>query len=188
MEQQVKDNVLRVLNKVITAIKINDIKTLKELSNETVHDASIFQDRHSISVAVLIYSLSKIYERETHYAQFKGWNFFCVDCAKGLEEAINKLKMNDEDGFDEALGRYIKLLGKMDDKLRQYIKDVFDSAKINKASRLYEHGLSIGRTAELFGVSRFELMSYVGSTYIADVEHNITLSAKDRLKIARSLF
>lgn len=188
MEEQVRVNILRVLEKAISAIKIGDIKSLKDLSNETVHDASIFQDRYSVAVAVLFYALSKIQERGVHYGQFKGWDLFCADCIKSLEEARSSLERNNLDGFEEALGKYIKLLGKLDVKLKQYIQDVFHSARINKASRLYEHGLSIGRTAELLGVSRFELMSYVGSTYIADVEHNITLSAKQRLKIARSLF
>ncbi len=188
MEEQVKQNILRLLDKALWAIKGNDIKTLKDLSNETIHDASVYQDRYSITIAVLFYSLSKIYERNVHYNQFKGWNLFCDNCIKELEEARRYLELGDLDSFDNALSRHIKLMGKIDRKLKQYIQDVFYNAKINKASRIYEHGISIGRTAELLGISRFELMDYIGTTYIADVEHNLTLSAADRLKIARGLF
>ena len=65
---------------------------------------------------------------------------------------------------------------------------MLNKARINKASRLYEHGISIGRTAELLGVTRFELMDYVGKTYIADVKENMTIGARERLMIARRLF
>ena len=62
----------------------------------------------------------------------------------------------------------LKHIGRIDDKLKLYIDDVLDKAKIVKGSTLYEHGVSIGRAAELLGISQWELMSYVGKTKIID--------------------
>ncbi len=188
VEQQVISNIIRILDEAVIAIKKDDIKALKDLSNQTVHDATVYQEEHTISIAVLIYTLSKIFEREFHYAQFKGWKNFLFDCMKSLETARDKLKEGKHQDFDAIIRSFIINIKKVDPKLRNYIQDVFQRAKINKASRLYEHGLSVGRTAELLGVTRFELMDYIGKTYIADVRENITVNAKKRLDFARELF
>ena len=77
-------------------------------------------------------------------------------------------------------------LTKLDPKLKIHIKEVFEKARINKASRLYEHGISAGRTADLLGISTWELMDYSGTTGLAD--KGITKDVKERIKIARELF
>ena len=188
MDEQVRHNIIRVLDKAIDAIRTENIKNLKDISNETIHDATVYQDEYSTTVAVLIYALSKIYEREIHYGKFKGWKTFCFDCFRGLDFAKERLVEGDVVGFDDILKKYITTLEKIDKKLKTYIQDVMQKARINKASRLYEHGLSLGRTAELLGISKFELMDYIGKTYIADMPGNVTLSATNRLKFARGLF
>jgi len=188
VDEQVRTNLIRVLDKSINALKQNDMKILKEISNETVHDATVFQDEYSITVAVLIYSLSKVFERELHYSQFRGWSDFCSECLGTLEVAKQKLIKGDIEGFDSFLKKYLTVLNRTHKKLQLYIQDVLDKAKINKASRLYEHGLSMGRTAELLGITKFELMDYVGRTYIADAKTSVTLSATERLRFTRGLF
>jgi len=188
LDEQERTNLIRILQETIQALRNKDSQTLKDLSNQSIHDASILQERHAITLAVLIYALSKIHERQESYSALKGWKSLCINCDTGLEVAKHKLENKDYNGFDEAIKLYMKNLGKLDAKLRTYILDVFQRAKINKASRIYEHGISIGRTAELLNVSRFELMDYVGKTFISDVQENITLSVKNRLKIARGLF
>ncbi|MBI2148923.1 hypothetical protein HYU23_04535 [Candidatus Woesearchaeota archaeon] len=188
MDEHLKQNIIRVLDKAIKAIKEENIIYLKNISNETVHDATVYQDEYSIAVAVLIYSLSKIHEREEHYGKFKGWKMFCSDCFKGLETAKERLISNDIQGFEKIIKQYTINLEKTDRKLKVHIQDVFRKARINKASRLYEHGLSMGRTAELLGITKFELMDYIGKTYIADVRENITINPVERLKFARGLF
>ncbi len=185
MEEHIRDDILEVLRQTIKAIHREDIKALKDLSNMTIHNASIHQDQYSISVSVLVYSLGKLYERE-QYGQYKSWGFFCVGCVDKLQEAVRKLELKDYPGFDKVLKEFLKDLNKADKKV--YVKDIFQRAKINKASRLHEHGISLGRTAELLDISQFELMDYIGKTYIADVKEILTISEKDRLKTARSLF
>ena len=188
MNESERTNLLNILNNVIKSLKDNNLTALKDLSNQTIHDASIMQERHSITLAVLIYSLNKIYEREYSYSQLSGWKKICVNCDSGLIFIRNFLEKGDYVGFDNALKQYMKSLEKVDTKLKGYIGDVLDKARINKASRIYEHGISIGRTAELLGITRFELMDYVGKTHISDVKESITISPKARLKIARGLF
>lgn len=188
MEEHLRSNLIRVLDKAINAIKESDIKALKDISNETVHDATVYQDEYSITIAVLIYSLSKVYEREPHYGKFKGWKLFCFDCFRGLEAAKERLVANDIPNFEKVLTEYTGTLEKIDKKLKMHIQDVFQKARINKASRLYEHGISAGRTAELLGITKYEMMDYIGKTYIADVKENKTIDPIFRLKFTRGLF
>ncbi len=188
MDEKERLNIIRVLNKTIKAIASQDIKLLKNLSNETIHDATIYQKEYSITLAVIIYTLSKLYERETSYEKEKGWNTFCLDSTNKLDTAKSELEKNDIIGFDKAIKEYLNTLTKLNIKLKESVMDVIHRAKINKASRLCEHGLSIGRTADLLGVSKFEIMDYIGKTGISNVKENQTVDPIKRLKIARGLF
>ena len=60
-------------------------------------------------------------------------------------------------------------------------------AQIKKGSRLYEHGLSMAKSAEILGIGQWELMSYVGKTRIID-EEAVTTGVKKRLDVARKIF
>ncbi len=188
MDERERLNLIHVLDRAVDALKSGNVKELRNLSNQTVHDAAVYQDEFSVTIAVLIYSLGKIHEREMHYSGFKGWKKYCDVCSAGLESAKNYLIKSDMEAFSLSVKKYVDEISKLDTKLKQHIQDVLQKARINKASRLYEHGLSLGRTAELLGISRFDLMDYIGKTYIADVKENLTINAKKRLDFARGLF
>jgi hypothetical protein len=182
-----KDNLLYILSSTIKAISEKDIFTLKELSNRTVHSASIFQDSDSISVAVIVYSLAKIYER-SKYETYKDWNLFDKSVSLNLKNAVSSLKQDKTGDFRGNLQNIINSIKKLSSHLRIYIEEVFRKARINKASRLYEHGISFEQTARLFGISIFELAEYAGRTGIGDVDLSITMPIKDRIKIASDFF
>jgi len=72
--------------------------------------------------------------------------------------------------------------------LKIYIKDVFRKAQINKASRIYEHGISMEKTAKILGISVWELSEYVGKTRIDDINLGITTPIRKRIKLAEEVF
>ncbi len=187
MEEKTKDNMLEVLNLVLQAIRRNDIKALNDLSNMTIHTASVVQDQISISLAVIIYSLAKIIERTTD-ERYKDCSEFCKESTLNLEKAYYELEHGNYDSLEETLKQNIELIEKLDKKIRQYIQEVLLKARITKGSRLYEHGISLERTAYLLGISQYALMDYTGKTHIADVRMKVLILPKERMKIARSLF
>ena len=63
---QEKENVIDILEKTKSAVEREDILLLKDLSNRTIHTASIYADSDNIAVAVAVYSLSKILERKKY--------------------------------------------------------------------------------------------------------------------------
>jgi hypothetical protein len=181
------DNLLRILKETKEAIKTEDGVKLKELSNQTIHTASISQDPDNIAIAVIIYALGKIIERK-NYQDYRNWDSFFDNFTICLNRAIIAL----EKGQDEYLRDQIKCIRKqisgLSGGLRKHIQDVFRRAEINKASRIYEHGISMEQTAKLLGISVWELAEYSGETGISDVNLSITLPEKTRIKNALEFF
>lgn len=182
-----KEHIIEVLEGVKRAVEKDDVVKLKELSNQTIHSASIHQDIDSVTLAVIVYSLSKILER-THYQKFKGWSSFLKHFISHIDKAEKALKRDDEKEFRKELGDVNKDINKLSGDFKKNIQDVFRKARINKASRIYEHGISMETTAKLLGVSLWELAEYAGQTGISDVPLGITVSVKDRIKLAKEFF
>jgi len=187
MDNGVKKEIIDVLRNSVEAIKNDDIKTLRDLSNKVINSSSVFQDEDVISIAVLTYSLSKIFER-TDYRKYPSWHLFFETATNSLTEALFDLENNNLKNFENRMKSILDVIDRLDNKLKNYIKDVISNAQIVRGSRLYEHGLSLGRTAELLGISKWDLLEYAGRTGIADIREGLTLSEDKRLRIARGLF
>ena len=184
---QEKENVLRILQETKAAVRDNDSILLKELSNQTIHTASITQDPDNIAVAVVVYSLSKIVERR-EYASFSGWKEFYKIIMSCIENSINAIKKNDDKRLKESLMCVRKAVSKLSGKLKSYIQDVFRKAEINKASKMYEHGISMEKTASLLGITMFELASYAGQRLDGEVSLSKTVDIRTRIKTAMEMF
>ena len=182
-----KEHLIEVMSSALNAFQKRDVFALKELSNQTVHSASVFQNIDNISVAVIIYSLSKIVERPK-YMQYKSWPNFQAIVINKFQSAINALKNSNISLFRNYLSEINASISTLSGHLKVYIEDVFRKAAINKASRIYEHGISMQQTADILGISSFELAEYAGRTGIADVELSVTSEVKKRIKTAMELF
>lgn len=184
---QEKENVLRILQEAKIAIKNNDPFKLKELSNQTNNTASLTQDPDNIAIAVAVYSISKITERQ-EYREFPGWNNFYSAINLAIDNSITAIKKNDSKSLSNNLISINKAVSKLSGKLKEYIQDVFRKAQINKASKIYEHGISMEKTADLLGITMFELASYAGQKPDANISLSKTIDVKTRIKTATDIF
>src|SRR5574341_975648 len=180
MRQIVKEDILKVLTDLVKALKDNDYPTIAELSNHTIHDASIFQEDDPLTLAVLVYALSKIIQRYCEQGKV------CPNVAPYLQQAYDALNADDDNGYRAVIKNILRKVGELDAQLNLYIQEVIEKAKIKKASKLHEHGISIARTAELLGLSQWELQGYIGKT-VVDVPHD-GMKTMERLRRARDLF
>jgi ribosomal protein S15P/S13E len=180
-------HILKVLQQTKEAVKKQDSIKLKELSNQTIHSASIHQDAESIMVAVVIYSLSKILER-THYQRYGSWQRFFKSFMRHIDHTISALNENNQGKFRKELKKIRKEINNLTGHFKKHIQDVFKKASINKASKIYEHGISMEKTAKLLGITLWELAEYTGQTSISDVNLNATLPIKERIKTAMGAF
>jgi hypothetical protein len=173
-----KENVIRILRETSKAIGNADVVKLKDLSNQTIHTASLTQDPDNIAIAVIVYSLGKIVERK-----------YLRD-GKAVTNVIDNLISAIEKDDEKEIRKNLELIRtnlEKNSQLREYIEDVFKKAQINKASKIYEHGISLEKTAKLLGVSMFDLASYTGQA-IADTSEGNTISVKTRIKNAMEMF
>ena len=180
-------NIIRILKETRIAINENNPFAMKKLSDQTIHSASIYQDSDNIIVAVLVYSLSKIIQRD-HYKEMTGWNEFYNNFIKNIDLAIKALEKNDLIAFRTCIGRIRSSVEKISGNLKDYIRDVFYKAELNKASKIYEHGISLEQTATLLGVSLWDLSSYVGQSTMIESRLNQSMPIKKRIKIAEDIF
>jgi hypothetical protein len=177
---------LNLLKQAYNAFKQEDIKKLRSLSDHIIEDASIIQDDYSISLAIVIYTLSKILEKE-RYSSYPGWNNFYNNCTNKLKKLFLYLEDSNFNKYSYTLKELLSQIKGLDKKAPEYIEELVNSSRIKKSSNLYGYGLSLGRAANLLGISQWELMNYVGSSSISN-ENIKTISAKDRFNIAKKVF
>ena len=181
------ENIKRILNETLLAIQKNDSQKLNQLSNQTIHSASITQDQDNILVAVIVYSLGKIFQR-SDYRKLKGWNAFEKITRNSIEHSIEDVKNKKYEHFRKDFQIISKAINKVSPKLKKYISEVYERAKVSKASRIHEHGISLGQTANLLGTTQYELASYAGQTGISEVKFNKTIRPKQRIKFLEGFF
>ena len=107
------DNVLRILKEARQAIERGDNIALKELSNQTIHTASVSQDPDNIAVAVIVYSISKIIERKEGYQKQSGWKKFYNKVMAFLDDSIDALSRNDQSKFAKKVNEIRKDINKL---------------------------------------------------------------------------
>ncbi len=180
MDPRIKEDILAVLKDAIEALKSNNFTVLGELSNHTIHNASIYQDEDSTSTAILIYAIGKVVQRCTETS--------CpVPLVSPILAKAQDGLLRDKDGlFHAAFAEAFDLISKHDEHLKMYIEEVLSKARVKKGSKLYEHGISVARIADMLGVSQWELYSYLGKTTMTAQE--TPTSATKRLQMARELF
>lgn len=181
------ENIVRILKESRDALNSGNSYGVKKLSDQTIHAAAIYQDPDNIIVAVLIYSLSKVMERD-YYKQLEGWDQFYNSFIKNIDIAIKSLEKGDVKKARDALGSIRDSLNKMEGDLSRYVRDVFLKAEINKAFKMYEHGLSAEQTASLLGVSLWDLSTYIGQSSISEAHVSESLPVKERIKFAEEIF
>jgi len=180
-------HILKILKGVKIALKNRDYIKIKNLSNHLIHHSSIHQDPDIISVTIIIYALSKLIERED-YKNYPEWPNFYKQYIKCIDNLIRALEKDNLEMFRNEIKLIRNSIQKLSGKLKIYIDNVFRKAKVNKASRIYEHGISMEKTAEILGISIWELAEYAGQTRIGDINLSITLHIKQRIKTVEEIF
>lgn len=182
MNDSVKGDILSLLNSVIGILESEeekDVFELGELSNHIIHSASIFQDEDSISIALLVYSIYKVFsrggEKKEIYTKVKAV----------LKQAKIALENYNLEEFRKKIRNAFDILQRIDRKVSIYFEELLEKARIKKGSSIYEHGISIARVAQIMGISQWELMGYVGKTEVP--EYGLK-DVKKRLEFARKLF
>lgn len=183
---QEHNHVVRVLEAAKKAAKRGDVVELKRLSDQTIHATAIHQDTDNVLVAIVVYSLAKLLERRHSYSH-EDFDRYLNYYLKTVDFSKTCIKKDDCDAFRNRIADMMKVRG-LAENLKRSVRDVFQKARINKASKVYEHGISMGATAKLLGISLWDLSSYVGQSTISDMKEGKTLDVATRAKKALAFF
>ncbi|HLD98482.1 MAG TPA: hypothetical protein VI815_04095 [Candidatus Nanoarchaeia archaeon] len=179
-------HLVELLKEAKKAAKSYDVFKLKQLSNETVHSATIYRDTDNVVVAILVYALGKLIERKDSF-QEKDFNKYFTFYLSAIEDLIGYIDDDNEKMFKNKINNLFEVKGLSED-LKKSVLDVFRKARINKASKIYEHGISMESTAKLLGISIWELAEYSGQTNISEMNMNKTVDVRKRIKNAMEFF
>ncbi len=182
-----RQHILKVLKEVKFGLEKKDYVKIKHLSNKVVHHSSIHQDPDVIAIAVIIYALSKLIERED-YKEEKNWIPFYKSYLENINDMVVALEKKDINRFRSEVDSNRKLIQNLSGNLKHFIGDVFRRAKINKASKIYAHGISMEKTAKILGISLWELTEYAGRVRFKGGNLAVTLPIKDRIKYVEEIF
>lgn len=183
-----RENILKIFKGTKEAVLREDPAKIKNLSNQTNNSVALTNDPDNIAAAVIIYALSKILERPG-YRNMSGWDKFYDTYTRTIDKIIDSIKRGDDKAYRDNVGIIREAIEKISGKLKEYIQDVFRKASINKASKLYEHGISMETTAKLLGVTIFELAEYSGqSEYNSEMPQTNTFDVRQRIKLAMDMF
>ena len=115
MQDIIKKDILSVLSDLAAILREKDESDAAEirlLSNRVIHNASIFQDEDSISIAVLTYALSKIIEMkkmDIDYGRISGM----------IKSAIMFLKNDQEEPFRSSIKKMFDFIRALDKKIKK---------------------------------------------------------------------
>ncbi|AJF61195.1 TPA: hypothetical protein HA239_04925 [Candidatus Woesearchaeota archaeon] len=178
MNENVRKEIIDVLKGSIKIVKQDQLFRLRELSDRIIETAAVYQDRESIGVAVLIYSLSKIYRSKDDVDNF---------VLPHLADALKALEKDNLVRYEAEIDHIIKDMSEKDSKTKFYVQEVLQRAEIKKGSKMFEQGISMGQAAEALNVSIWDLMDYVGKTRIID-EFGHKTNVKSKIEFTRRLF
>lgn len=186
MDRILKD-ILKVLRETKEALKGESYEKVENLSNHVIHNASIYQDELSLKTAVFVYSLGKILGLEKIRTQ-EEFSSFMEEIGGKIDEVIRSLEAEDRQKVSRLLKESIEEVSDLDESFGTHLKKIIIGSKIKKASKIYEHGISLGRVAEILGLSEFELMDYIGPTRVHDLSFFEVGELEEKYERAREVF
>jgi len=173
---------LIMLERAIKAIRTNNFADLERISNETIHNASIFQDTVSKKLAIIVLSIFKLEQQNVLAGKVTNLKSFAVD----LAQLHDNLQHEQTDTCYKALDYILAKLKKISSSTS--IHNVVNRAEVKKSGKIYDHGISLAQSAQIMGISQWELYDYIGKSTLNNSSDDMDARVKKRVAYTRSLF
>ncbi len=187
MDEEVCKDLLETLKEIKKALTLKDAEELKELSDHTIHCSTLHHEKRAIYIAMITYSLSKIIEKgELQRKHSEELEDFINGMIENFGALIDFLEKRDFAKFENAIKNMLKDISEFDASFGKYVEDVLEFSKIQKGTKIYEHGLSLSSVAEMIGVSKWDLMKKIGETKVHEEIKPLT-NVKERFEKLKKL-
>ena len=178
MESVIRQKLLSVLQNAYTLLQQNNAYQLSKLSNELIQYTSVYQDAYSVSTSVMLYSLAKT----LNYGKISQ-----QEALPKIEKAIQHLEQKDDGGYERCIKDLLRLINRRDSHAQAYLRNVVELTQIKKSCAICANGISVGRAAEILGISRWDLMKQLGLTRLTETKED-RKDVETRLALVRRLF
>ncbi len=180
-------HIIDVLRQTQQALKESNSYRLQSLSDQIIHSASIYQHTDLILTMTVIYTLNKLVARK-HYLKVKNWSSFVRKFNSEINKSIEELRNKNAEEFSRHIQHAKDLIISISPGSKSDIEEVIKNACINKAGKIYEHGISLSKTASLLGISQWDLAEYIGQKTRKDDPHLSSQDIKKRAEMAMEFF
>lgn len=188
LEEGEREDIIQMLREARELLQIGKVNELKDCSNKVIHSMTIYQDKYATNAAVIVYAISKTLERWKLKQKEEELSAFVKEMGEELERLVFSLERRELEEFLKECEKVKRRIAQTDSNFSEYVEEVLHKAKLKKASKVYEHGLSIGKAAEILGLSEWELMQYAGKTKVHDVDESRIKDLRKKLKEVEQVF
>ncbi len=179
-----EESIDKYLAEVVKLIEEDDSFSLRVMSNKLVEESAFTDNKALFELALIAYAFSKLL-RKQHFRELPGWDSFKKSMAYYLKKEIQK--ESTLESMQETLSQVLERIREFDEQAGNYAVDVVHHARVKQASRMYALGLSLSRACEIAGVSKAELIDYVGTTKIHERPFTQTKSVRERWFMTRKV-
>lgn len=151
---------------------------IRDMSDEILREAVLAEDGQLTDLSLICYAVFKISSKST-IRRSENWEPFKKEMLGMMRRAEEKPNTKEELGA--LLQDIIGMVSKFYDDYGLYVENVVHKARLKQGLRAYAMGLSLGRSADMVGVSKGELFKYVGATKVGEREGAPITGAMQRL-------
>ena len=169
-----------MLSEVRNAFSQHDVFKLRELSNETIRNASLDNDKFMAEISILAYALHKLSSKE-HITKSRQWENIRKNILRSMSNTISLMESENLDEFKQSLNDIVQSVSNADTHLGYFSQTLYSKARIKIASTAYSLGMSLSQAVDLTDADKSRLLSYIGGTRISD-EEAVNLGISARLK------
>lgn len=167
------------LDSIIENLEKLNIRGLRSSGGYLARKGALKESHNYLEAAAVAYALSKILQ---HDFPKEVWG----DYRTKVLDLLRSIDVSDDTDVEMKLDQTLEVIGEFDSKTGKFSQNLRERSRINKATTAYSSGLSIGKAAQLSGVTEWHIMAYSGSTRLSD-EIGVTKEISERLKKAREV-
>lgn len=171
----------RDVEDIIRGFERGEIDHLRKIGGKLARRGALKSSHTLLEGGAIAYALAKVVQHRHRHTP---------DELENLKKAVlEELKLcigATIEEMDTHFDKILDIITEFDKKTGKFISNLTEKARANKATTAYSSGLSVGKAAQLAGVSEWEILRYSGNTKLSE-EIGITKHLHTRLKVAREL-
>ncbi|MCD6227656.1 hypothetical protein J7J90_04135 [Candidatus Micrarchaeota archaeon] len=172
----------RMLKELYIGYKTKDIKRIKSVEKKCVGELVLGFNKNLFNLALLCFMISKLLSKD-RYSKSP----YIIKVDEYFNLLKTHIKERDYISMRKIITKMIKLINTLDEADKKYINKLAYNGKVKIGAKLYAQGLSLSTASKLTGADKFDILSYIGKTLMADRVKTYKPISK-RLKEVEAIF